>query len=423
MSSEFTVLREAWLALDAPSEEVREGARARLFEEIASEESEQRLGRTSDQQVRQGGFRRRSRLALVVVLGLLLVLIWATLTLAFGWHVIFGSTPKVPHNSAIYKDFDSLDVGAPAGMASGVIPNETRRVATYDGIPLWVAPTRAGGYCSMMAGSGGCDREGTVPLNVTYMTSGAPVGGGTPEADLGYLRELHGAVNPRWSGAVEVRFGDGTAVRPQIVWISKPISQGFFYVPIGDDHRRAGHRLQKVVALDADGNVVAEDSSMSQGQQPSDSPPAGAVVDKAEQVASIETPDGKAVLWRAPSRFDSSCTWLALAGRVYGGECSFSGYPPTARVVLVRRGNGLLLVSGVRLTSSGSLTLGFADGQQLRLTADGEGDLLRPVPAALRTSGMPTTFSAVDVSGRKLPFVVEAPGEPRHKDPSRGQGG
>jgi hypothetical protein len=144
MSGEFTVLREAWLGLDEPSQELREAAQARLFEEIASEESE-RLGRPSDQQVRRGGLRRRSRLALVVVLGLLLVLTWATLTLAFGWHVIFGSTPKVPHNSEIYKNFFSLDTGAPAGMASGVISDETRLVANYDGVPLWVAPTRAGG--------------------------------------------------------------------------------------------------------------------------------------------------------------------------------------------------------------------------------------------------------------------------------------
>jgi hypothetical protein len=422
MSSEFTVLREAWLALDAPSEEVREGARARLFEEIASEGSE-RLGQPTDQRVGQGRLRRRSRLALVVVLGLLLVLIWATLTLAFGWHVIFGSTPKVPHNSQIYEEFDHFDFGAPAGMASGVIPNETRRVATYDGIPLWVAPTRVGGYCFVMGDSGGCDREGTVPLSVIYRTSG-PSGAGSPEEGLAYMRALHGSVNPRWADSVEVRFEDGTVVRPPIVWISKPISQGFFYTAIGDDHRRAGHRLRDVVALDADGNLVAEDSSMTQGQQPSDSPPAGALVDEAEQVASIETPTGEAVLWRAPSHFDSSCTWLAFAGRVYGGECRFSGYPPMAHVVLVRRGSELLLVSGVGLPSSGSLTLGFADGRQLRLTAnDDDGNLLRLVPAELRASGTPTTFSAVDASGRKFPFAVEVPDEPRHKDSSRGQGG
>jgi hypothetical protein len=411
MSGEFTVLREAWLGLDEPSQELREAAQARLFEEIASEESE-RLGRPSDQQVRRGGLRRRSRLALVVVLGLLLVLTWATLTLAFGWHVIFGSTPKVPHNSEIYKNFFSLDTGAPAGMASGVISDETRLVANYDGVPLWVAPTRAGGYCFIIGGSGGllgsggCDREGTVPLSVQYAASGAPAGSRSPQADLAYLRHVNGFVNPRWSETVEVRFEDGTVVRPPIVWISEPISQGFFYLAIGDDQRHAGHLLQKVVALDADGNLVAEDSSMSQGSERPDGPPAGAVVDEAEQEARLDTPSGEAVLWSAPSRFDSTCTWLALAGHTYGGECLPSGYP-IAHVVLIRRGYELLLVSGVGLTRSGLLTLGFGGGQQLRLTADGKGNLLRLFPAPLRASEWPTTFSAVDASGRKLQLVVE----------------
>jgi hypothetical protein len=75
--------------------------------------------------------------------------------------------------------------------------------------------------------------------------------------------------------------------------------------------------------------------------------------------------------------------------------------------VLIRRGNELLLVSGVGLTSSGVLTLGFADGQQLRLTADGEGNLLRLVPAPLRASEWPTTASAVDASGTKLQLAFE----------------
>ncbi len=262
MPTEFYELREAWLAVPAPSEEVREDARARLFEEIALEQSAQ-LGQASEPERRHSGLRPRSRFALVLVLVLLLLLTWATLTLAFGWHVPFASAPRAPHSSEAFKEFDTLDQGAPQGMASGVIPNETRLVATYDGIPLWVAPTTTGGYCFMFAGSGGCDRDGTVPLNVVYKTSGGPAADSSPQTALAYLRELHGAVNARWSDSVEVRFEDGAVVRPEIVWISEPISEGFFYVPIGDDHRRPGHQLREVVALDADGRVVATDDSMS----------------------------------------------------------------------------------------------------------------------------------------------------------------
>ena len=54
MASEFRILREAWLALDEPSQEVRESARARLFEEIAFEESE-RLGHSREQEQERSG--------------------------------------------------------------------------------------------------------------------------------------------------------------------------------------------------------------------------------------------------------------------------------------------------------------------------------------------------------------------------------
>ena len=335
MSSEFRVLREAWQALDEPSPEVRDGARARLFQEIAGEESE-RLGRAKDQKPRRAGLRPRSRFAIVVVFGLLLLLISATLTLALGWHVVFGSAPQVSHSSRIYKDFSTLDVGAPAGMETGVIPNQTRLVTTFGRVRLWVAPTRAGGYCYLMEGAGGCDRPGTVPLSVG-------TGSGcndTLHLDMGVLRVVAGAINPRWSETVELRFEDGTVLRPRIVWVSAPISQGFFYVPIGNDHRRAGHQLREVVALNDDGDIVDRDDFMwraAHGWPPSDTPPGGAAVENAEQVARVETPNGEAVLWRAPSHFETTCTWLSLAGHYYYylSGCRIKGYPSTP-VDLVR---------------------------------------------------------------------------------------
>jgi hypothetical protein len=399
MSSEFTVLREAWLALDEPSEEVREAARARLFEEIANEESEQRLGRTSDEQLRPGGFRRRSRLALVLVLVLVLLLTWATLTLAFGWHVVFGSAPRVAHSSRVFQDFNHLDVGAPPKMASGVLPNQARLVAAFGRVRLWLAPTKAGGYCSVFAGSGGCDARGTIPLGVTYSFRTEPGQGGVGQGtDLAYLRELHGAVNPRWSDSVEVRFEDGTILRPRIVWVSKPIAQGFFYVAIGDEHHRPGHQVREVVARDGDGNVV--DSS--QPGPDSDGPPAGAIVDKADEVARIDTPVGNAVLWRAPSRFDTACTWLTLAGRFYLGRCLFKDYPAPPEIELVRRGE-LVLVTGVQIPSSGLVRLEFVDGHHVQLRATGGGFLLYRVPRpASLASAQPWRYTVLAPSGHRI---------------------
>jgi hypothetical protein len=53
-------------------------------------------------------------------------------------------------------------------MATDVIPNETRKVATFGKATLWVAPTRQGGFCFDLGGQGGCDRLGTVPLSISW---------------------------------------------------------------------------------------------------------------------------------------------------------------------------------------------------------------------------------------------------------------
>jgi hypothetical protein len=410
MSSEFSTLREAWVALDEPSQEVREGARTRLFDEIAAEESE-RLGRASDQRVRQGGLRPRSRLAIVLAFGLLLLLTWATLTLAFGWHVVFGSAPRAPHSSKIFKDFDTLDVGAPAGMASGVIPNQTRLVATFGRVQVWVAPTRAGGYCAVIAGAGGCDRLGTAPLNVTYGFASEPGRGGEPNApglgpDLADLREVAGSINARWSETLEVRFEDGTVLRPRVVWVSEPISQGFFYLPIGNDHRPAGHQLREVVALDAHGNIVESESMRGIHRPYSAGPPPGAVSQQAAEVGHLQTPVGEAVLWHAPSRFDTGCTWLELAGRFYLGHgfngCQVTGYSSRWHGELAQRGN-LVLFYAFGIPSAGSVRLDFADGHHVRLRPDRDGFLLYRVAApASSRSGQPWSYTVDAAGGKRL---------------------
>jgi hypothetical protein len=394
MSSEFSTLREAWLGLDEPSQEVRESARGRLFEEIAGEESE-RLGRATDQRVRRDGLRPRSRLAIVLVLGLLLLLTWATLTLAFGWNVVFGSAPRAPHNSRVFKDFDALDVLAPPGMKSGVIADQTRLVATFGRKRLWVAPTRAGGYCFTL-GAGGCDHLGTSPLAVTYSTSGSSQA----------VREVYGTVNPRWSESVELRFDDAAVIRPRVVWVSAPISQGFFYQPITADHRRPEHRLRRVVALDGDGNIVESENVGPDGKPYSNAPPPGAVSDQAAKVASLETPFGEAVLWHAPSRFDTSCSWLELAGRFYflgsSSGCQVTGESPRRHGELARRGN-LVLFYAFGIPSAGSVKLDFADGHHVRLRPHSDGFLLyRVAQPAFMASGQPSSYTVVAASGKQL---------------------
>ena len=384
------VLARAELLVASPA---RNGRVASLYEEIARELSK-RLGRSSEQGSRKRGLRLRSRVAIVVLLVLLLLLTWATLTLAFDWHVIFGDAPRAPHNSKVFKEFNALDVQAPSGIASGVIADQTRLVATFGRKKLWVAPTRAGGYCFTL-GAGGCDHLGTAPLSITYA-------GGPSQA----VREVYGTVNPRWSESVELRFEDGTAIRPDVVWVSAPIAQGFFYEAIPADHRRAGHQLGQVVALDGHGNIVESDS-MSQHSKPySDGPPPGAISDQAAKVASLQTSFGQAVLWRAPSRFDTSCTWLELAGRFYFpgafSGCQVTGETPRWDGQLVRRGN-VVLFYAIGIPSDGSVTVDFADGHHVRLRPNKDGFLLyRVAHAASMASGQPWSYAAFAASGKRL---------------------
>ena len=90
MPAEFYDLREAWLAVPAPSEKVTQGARARLFEEVAREQSTQ-LGQASEPSRMRSGLMRRfrfarwlhSRLRLAVVIALILLLLTGCATVTY----------------------------------------------------------------------------------------------------------------------------------------------------------------------------------------------------------------------------------------------------------------------------------------------------------------------------------------------------
>ena len=61
----------------------------------------------------------------------------------------------------VVHEFALLNVGAPRGMSPKVIAGQTRLVSTYHlrngkPFPLWVAPTRTGGFCFLLSYGGGC---------------------------------------------------------------------------------------------------------------------------------------------------------------------------------------------------------------------------------------------------------------------------
>ena len=403
MSTDLHTLRAAWLALPEPDESARASARARLFEEIDGARSRS-LG-NAPAGTRYGlSARPRLRLVMVAVIVFLLLLIGGAFTFGLGLPVLdFGHAEKAPPDSRVVKNFAVLDQGAPPGMATDVIPNETRKVATFGKEALWVAPTRQGGFCTDRGGGGGCDRLGTVPLNVGWAVErSAP----SPESDrifggLPVVDAVEGYVNARWADALEIRFEDGDVIRPRIVWVSKPIDVGFFDQKIPLPHRQPDHLISAVVALDRDGNLVASDSL---GRYRNEAPPPDAILDQAKEAAVIETGDGPAVLRTAPTRYEGRCTWLEFrTEEIPVVPCLPKGYEHQAALALaVHALGGRFILAGE--CGYGAIEFLHRDGGARRVecmdglvftelnSADAAGEVL-----ALNTDGRPLPGSTVPV--------------------------
>jgi hypothetical protein len=307
MAPELDALRNLWRITPEPSEQTRADARARLFDAISGGNGSAAARARLDP---RHPILPRRRLGFVLALVLILLVLLVSVAVAFGLRiVVFGQAQKAPPTSREFKVFADMDVGAPPGMESSVIPNETRKVATFGDKTLWVAPTREGGFCAILIpGGGGCDRLGTFPLTVTY--SGGVPGPFSPSNPV--VGEISGSVNARWSVALEIRFQDGDVIKPQLVWVSQPINAGFFVQPIPAEHRQPGHLISAVVALDRDGKLVASEALP--GNR-STAPPPDALLDQARQVATINTNTGPVVLRTAPTRYDGRCTWLEFNGK------------------------------------------------------------------------------------------------------------
>jgi hypothetical protein len=226
------------------------------------------LARVDDDSDWAGVRRRRSRPALAVAFGVLLL---ATLGAgaAFGLYddvLPFESQPPAPE--PVVKDFQSLFGGeyAPPGMDPHVVAGETRRVATYRNgrhrYVLYVAPTKTGGFCeSFVRLFGGCRQTRSLP-------PGAPTGvpGDTNSYAIGLMGDMTPAGATILGGdlllppgtTLSVEFADRTTVQIPVTYVSPPIDAGFFLYPVPSEHVRAGHQAISLTARNRDGEVVAK---------------------------------------------------------------------------------------------------------------------------------------------------------------------
>jgi hypothetical protein len=192
----------------------------------------------------------RSHLALTIGAGVLLVLIVAPALAMRGDLLPFTSSERAPQ--AIQSDFDSLDVGAPRGMAPEVSADPRRVIsirATDGGHSLWVAPTRGGGFCVQVDQlGGGCDRDRQLPLSVE-------MGRRTMKTPL----LLWGSVLYERARSVDLAYEDGETSTLAVKRVTAPIDAGFFLFELPNTHEQAGARPIAAIARDEDGDILARE--------------------------------------------------------------------------------------------------------------------------------------------------------------------
>ena len=247
--------------------------------------------------------RRRPRKLLVAAALVVGAALLAGPALASKFGAIDFSSAK-PAPSRVVKDFDSLfKEGAPAGMDPRVIAGQTRRAGEIAGHTLWVAPTKLGGLCyEWSEASGGCDTLGTVPLGVTWAS------GPTARSSQPSIMSVEGFAHARWVDEVEIELDDHSTIHPQLIWISPPIDAGFYF------YRASKGRAIEAVAALKKGEVVARERAPGAGPP---GPHPFADLSKRHRMAEIQTDEGAATLWTAPTKTEGRCTWLEFRGEEF----------------------------------------------------------------------------------------------------------
>jgi hypothetical protein len=145
--------------------------------------------------------------------------------------------------------------------STGVVAGKAR-VAIRLAIPgfghktLWVAPTRAGGYCSNV----GCNRTRSRPFEMAMLISGPT---STNSQPMPGSRDQHvflpGDTSLPKARGITIRFEDGGFERAPLVWVSKPIDAGFFLYLLPKSHWKPGERPIMIEVDDAKGRTLARD--------------------------------------------------------------------------------------------------------------------------------------------------------------------
>ena len=187
-----------------------------------------------------------------------------------------------------------------------------------------------------------------------------------------------GQADSRYADGVEITLSSGARVRPDIVWVSDPIHEGFFYYVAPD-----GELVHAVTATKNGRPVDADHSGDPSYVAPVPSP--FAQLDKRHEEVAVQTRAGRAVIWSAPTKTDEVCSWLELAGdRRAVVPCLPTGYGidrSAGAAFSYERVAGANLVFGQVGARYGEFRLTLGDGTTTTLETE-HGFVLAEVPGA-----------------------------------------
>ncbi|MFL5953908.1 MAG: hypothetical protein ACJ76I_07355 [Gaiellaceae bacterium] len=198
----------------------------------------------------QSAVRRRRTFATAGALGV--VAAGVASAYALGHPVIdFGKAQHGTRHEV--NGMGSMEVGAPRGMAPGVLPHRTRRITAVriDGKVhvLSVAPTKRGGFCFQWSNYvGGCraDRHDRFASRIEAGGSVGPKG----------MLILAGSFFQQRGDRLVMTFKDGATADVPFVWVTAPIDAGFYLYRVPDAHRRIAARAVSLALYDAGGKLL-----------------------------------------------------------------------------------------------------------------------------------------------------------------------
>lgn len=117
--------------------------------------------------------------------------------------------------------------------------------------PLWVVPTREGGFCYRLHFGASCFTP-----NESGERMRIGVGGLATKQGQGF-DWLVGPVLEDAVQEVELLYQDGERVQIPFVWVSPPIGAGFYAYDVPPEHEQPGRLTVAVIGLDDEGEMVA----------------------------------------------------------------------------------------------------------------------------------------------------------------------